>query len=283
MTTLNLLRGEILKARKQNINLILLLGVNMAAVLFLGWTITMAKVYPKTYFGDAEFVLPYPNNVIIAIRVISFFASLLAIMFVSNSVGSEYNQDTWKMILPRYGSRIKFITTKLVVGLIAMVILYTVGIGFWLGLSSFGYWFLGLQPGTTAAAMAQLDAKFSLANGFKTVGLEMLSMCFYGSLALLATIAARSVSSGMLVGMAGSLVLATVSTIPYRALALCLPSLHLSNMLAHWANSAEQLRNIKGIFDNTVSPILSLAVVLGYILFMIATSLVIFHRRDLAG
>ncbi|MBL8150811.1 MAG: ABC transporter permease [Blastocatellia bacterium] len=280
MTTMNLLHAELLKARKQQINIFLVLIITFVAVFFHGWLVIAAKVNPS-YIKDAEVFLPYYNSLNLSVKVISFFSSIIAIVFVANSVGGEYSQDTWKMILPRYGSRIKFITTKLIVGLLAMILLYLLGVTSWLALSAFSYWLLDLNP--PPQVLLTLKNGLPVSNSLKTLVLEMFSMSFYGSLTLLATIGARSFPGGILGGSVSSLLMTTATIIPSKYVSLSLPSLHIANLSAQWMQNKKEIEAVAMAFRGNVSMSVSLVIVLAYITCFIITALLLFQKRDMAG
>lgn len=280
MTTMNLLHAELLKARKQQINIFLVLIITFVAVFFHSWLVIAAKVNPS-YIKDAEVFLPYYNSLNLSVKVISFFSSIIAIVFVANSVGGEYSQDTWKMILPRYGSRIKFITTKLIVGLLAMILLYLLGVTSWLALSAFSYWLLDLNP--PPQVLLTLKNGLPVSNSLKTLVLEMFSMSFYGSLTLLATIGARSFPGGILGGSVSSLLMTTATIIPSKYVSLSLPSLHIANLSAQWMQNKKEIEAVAMAFRGNVSMSVSLVIVLAYITCFIITALLLFQKRDMAG
>lgn len=284
MTTINLWRAEWLKTRKSPINWLLVGMPVFIGLLFLTYMFIATKLYPENYVKDAEMLLSYPACFYIGVKVISTLATLLAIVFIANSTGQEYTQDTWKMLLPRYGSRIKFIITKILMGLFAMLLLYAIGLAFWVGYSVLIIKVLGI--GSTAPANAQeleLRTALSLSNGLKYMVLQMWSMCFYGSATLLVTIAARSASGGFLAGMASSIALASASVIPVQKIAICVPTLHMTNVEARWFQDKKLLQGINNAFGREFSSTASITIVFAIMAFFLFVALYNFRKRDMAG
>lgn len=274
MMTLNLWRAEWLKARKRPANRIMLLFINLLAVLFVSGLVIYCKASGK--LGDASSILPFPKSLDIAINTVAGFSKLLTIVFVANAIGSEYSQDTWKMILPRYGSRSAFLVTKVFSGLVGMVVLFLSSTILWVSLSWLGAQIVGVE--STISPASEL-----VTTSLKTCVLTMFEMIFYGSLTFLATIATRSVIGGVIGGLVGLTVLQIAGALPLKTLIKMLPTTHLVNVSGHWLQSRPELAMMQALFGDQFNPQLSLAIVLAYILFLLGISLLIFQRRDIAG
>lgn len=116
MMTLNLWRAEWLKARKRFLNRAML-GVMLVIVLVAFVAVTgIGYFYPGSDLSETTVILPFPESLGMALELLGHLGLLLVVVFVANSVGGEYARDTWKVILPRYGSRTAFLMTKWVVG-----------------------------------------------------------------------------------------------------------------------------------------------------------------------
>jgi ABC-2 type transport system permease protein len=278
MLTWNLFKAELLKTYKLSINQILMVIMNVMGGFFYLSMILMAKVYGGGYLREAEVMLAFPRSIDLSIMTINHFGVLLAIIYMANNIGSEYGRDTWKMILPRYGSRLSFIATKILVALLAMLTLFVFTIGFWVTLSYLGAIFLHVNPTTQLT-----PGEKTTTEAFKALTMTALKMSFYGLLTALATTVARSVVGGVIAGMALSLTLATAISVPIQTFVRCMPSVHISNIEMQWTKNTRELEEISQAFGTVVSTQTSLCVVTASILLIIGLAFYIFSKRDIAG
>ncbi len=278
MLAWNLFKAELLKTRKMSINQVLMIIMNIMGGFFYLSMIIMAKVYKGGYLREAEVVLAFPRSIELSIMAISAFGIIISIIYMANNIGAEYGRDTWKMLLPRYGSRVSFLMTKLLTAFLAMVTLFIFTIGFWVVLSYLGTVFLQinviseLQPGEKGTELS-----------LKMLAITSLKMSFYGLLTVLATVVARSVVGGIIAGMALSLTLASATSVPMQTFVRCMPSIHISNLEMHWTKNSRGLEEISYAFGAKIAPEISLYVVTGAILLILGLTLYLFSKRDMAG
>lgn len=274
MITRYLWRAEWLKTRKRPVNIgMLALMLGLLTAIFVIST-GLALYDPATHLEEASGMLPWPFSLDMALDMSSELGVLLAIIFVANSVGSEYTRDTWKIILPRYGSRIAFIFTKMLALLVSLLLL-TVLLAVWaVVLGALCTLILGLDL-TTASKLTFGELAWEQ-------GASGIEIAFYSMLTMLATILMRSTIGGAVVGFIAPQVLNLFSFLS-TTLALVLPVAHLENIGANSSGNDELVGMIAGMMGREVSAEVSLAVVLGYIALFIAVSLWVFKKRDMAG
>lgn len=278
MLAWNLFKAELLKTRKISINQILMIIISVMGAFFYVTMVAMAKIYGGGYLREAEIMLALPRSLELCVMAISSFGIVMSIIYMANNIGNEYGKDTWKMILPRYGSRTSFLSTKLAVAFLAMIALFAFTIGFWALISFLGAAFLQIK---TINEVLPWDKGTSYS--LKILTITALKMSFYGLLTVLATIIARSVVGGIIAGMALSLTLATATSVPIQAFVRCMPSIHINNIEMHWTKNTKGLEELSSAFGTTISPEVSLSVVVGSIFLILGLSLYLFSKRDMAG
>ena len=279
MMTLNLWRAEWLKTRKRLLNRGLI-GIMLVIVLVIFVVITgMALFNPGDFLAEATEALPFPQNLGLTLEVLASLGPLLVVVFVANSVGSEYGRDTWKVILPRHGSRTAFLLTKWVVGLVALLLLIA---GVVVSSAVFG-WLGALILGITPDPSSASDTAMLL----RSVAVLVLDFIFVGTLTFFGAVVTRSTIGAAMVGILVPVILALLG--PALALfvtgvQIILPTEHLDNLRARWVElNAEDAAYLTFLFDRSVPPFVSALVVVGYIAVLLGASLYLFKRRDMAG
>lgn len=278
MITWNLFRAELLKTRKMPTNMILMFIMCVMGFFFIGGLTLIAKVQGGGTIGDAKSVLPYPSCFYITTLAMSGFSVLISIVYIANNFGTEYGKDTWKMILPRYGSRIAFLVTKLVIAFLAMLCFFLVTVGFWVGFSFVCAAILGIEKTHTP-----VTPEMNAVNALKTINLAMLRMVFYGAVTFLVTVAFRSTIGGVIAGIGLSLVLNVGGALPVKALTRLVPTVHIDNLEAHWFHESKKIAALTEAFGYAIAPRFSGVIVSVYILAFIVLACYLFHRRDMAG
>ncbi len=279
---MNLWRAEWLKTRRRPANL----GI-MAVMVLLVVGITLIWAFYALSQGrtseDAAEALQsfaFPGSISSSLTIIGALGWILGIIFMANSVGSEYSRDTWKMILPRQGSRIMFILIKLLIGLAFMALLIVLTmlagqIAGWVGVLLLGGSFTSGEAFTFAAF-------------FQSLVPILMQIVLFACVTLVAAVVTRSSIGGIVLGFVAYVVfnLAAISTIAARIV----PTTHLENLNIAWlytswpADMQTRMREqMTSRFGMEISATTSLIVVLGYVVGCIALSLFIFKKRDMAG
>lgn len=272
----NLWRAEWIKARQHPVNRGLLMLTVAAIILLFVSTIIGAVVSPDRFLPNARRILPMPNGLLTITELLGSMGPIIAVIFMANSVGSEYSSDTWKMIMPRYGSRRAFIVAKILTGGAAMCL--------WIAILMI----IGQLLGWVGAAFLHITAdqvtdRPDFAAYLRYLAIDMLQMTLYGMLAFVFAVTLRSTVVGVLGGFAAIFVLNVVAFI-FRPLTLVLPSSHIQNIAFQWVLrdpiATEQLTSSFGFH---ISPLISFFVVLIYISIFIWSVLYIFQTRDIEG
>ncbi len=279
MLTWNLFNAELLKARKMPINIVLMIAMSTLGILFLGGFTLLALAYGNNYIGDPEYIYSYPNSLYLTTVAISTFSAMICIIYSANSVGTEYGRDTWKMLLPRYGSRVAFLSSKLAVALLAMIIYIILTFAVWLLFSYLCTKVLRVNATSVYVGVGEFNLTYSV----KMITMTMVRMIFYGLVTMLVTIAFRSLIGGVVAGMGLSFTLSNVNEIPVKALVRAIPTTHIANIEAYWIKDDKALERIQASFGYAISPNVSIMVVSVSILIIIGLMFYLFHRRDMAG
>jgi len=293
MITLNLLRAEWLKTRKRRINRALLAIIPALLAVIMILVMIKAVTTPGEALGDgmlrdAKQLVPYPHNLRMAVSLLAEFGSLVVIVFVATSVGSEYGYDTWKGIVPRYGHRAAFLLTKWIVGLSTLLLLVATIFAVVLPLGWVGETVLAISADTTTTLAPSVSVK--------SLAVTLLSFVFIGTFTLLATVVARSAVAGVVSGILATTIMLLIhdllpeiaegTPLLAKGLAWILPVSHFSNLQHQWAQGApagEAGTPMALIVGQPVPVALNLLIGLVYIGAMLGASVAIFSRRDMAG
>jgi ABC-type transport system involved in multi-copper enzyme maturation permease subunit len=272
---MNLWRAEWLKTYRRPANWgilgISLLVLALVYAIMIGMALSEGSASPT--YSIAREQLAFPNGMGIAMQILSALGSLLSIVFVANIIGSEYSRDTWKMILPRRGNRLLFLSTKLLMGLFCMALLIVIMLLLGQVLAWVGVALLGGNFGGSGSLAEQLKAASS----------ALIDMVFYGVLTLVAAVATRSTIGGIVVGFVAMQILAVASFLS-NAAAKILPYAHLQNISAEWVTKRPEMKaQVLQMFGGPISPAISLAIVLSYIAVFLGISVWMFKTRDMAG
>src|SRR5262245_62573494 len=118
----NLFLAEWMKTRKRPANRVLVfLVLGILLIVFATTTIVAWHEAGENPSTSAQQMMSFPQGFRLPLLVLSALGSLIGIVFMANSVGSEYSRDTWKALLPRRGNRRDFILGKLAASLCFML------------------------------------------------------------------------------------------------------------------------------------------------------------------
>lgn len=276
-----LVRADWIKTWKRPANCVLA-SIELAIVLvgFLATTIVaLADGAGSASEASAQEQMRFPHGFRLPLATLNVLGSIIGIVFMANSIGSEYSGDTWKILLPRRGRRGDFIIAKLASCLFFMAGLIVTAL------------VLGQALGLVGTAV--LGGKLMSADGFsppellRSVAPIVLEIAVYAALTLLVTIVTRSTVIGIVLGVVATLTFALASEL-FSFAACVLPTMHLRNLQAHCSPGegtarSELLAQVTSSFGMEVSVGTSALVIVGYIVGCIAIALVVFHRRDVAG
>lgn len=279
MMTRNLWSAEWLKTRKRPVNRAML-GIMIMLLVVVFVIVTGLVLWDRDkYLSTATSIMPFPRSLSIGTDLLTNLGSLVVVVFVANSVGSEYGRDTWKVILPRYGSRSAFLVTKWIVGLATLLLLTVATVSTAMLLGWVGTLLLGVsaQPSSASETMMLL----------RSLGITMLEFVFLGTLTFFGAVLTRSTIGAVIISLLVPvllMVLQNVLPLLIAGSAIVLPTAHIQNLRAHLVFEDPQLLTLMTTtFNGPVSPVVSLLIVLGYIALLVGAGLVIFQRRDLAG
>lgn len=279
MMTRNLWSAEWLKTRKRPVNRGMLgIMVIFLVVVFVS-VIGLVLWDRDRYLSTATSIMPFPRSLGVGTDLLTNLGSLVVVVFVANNVGSEYGRDTWKVILPRHGSRRAFLVTKWIVGLAALLLLTVAMLGAALLLGWLGTLLLGIGAEPSAAAETTM-----LLRG---LGITLLEFVFLGTLTFFGAVITRSTIGAVIISLLVPVVLMVLQEVLPQLIAgspIVVPTANIQNLRAHWVFEDPQLlSSMTETFNGVVSPVVSLLIVLGYIALLFGAGLVIFQRRDLAG
>jgi ABC-type transport system involved in multi-copper enzyme maturation permease subunit len=249
----------------------------LTLVVFVAVT-AIAYFYPGSDLDQAAIVLPFPRSLQSGVDVLGNLGGLLVVIFVANSIGSEYGRDTWKVIVPRYGSRSAFLLTKWIVGLVALLLLMAGVL-----VSAVVWGWLGVQLLGIANESSMTDTGQVL----RTAAVMVFDFILIGTLTLCGTVVTRSTIGGVVIGFVSSTLLSLIGpllSMLVTGASILSPTEHIDNLRIQWAmRDAEQTAMQAVLFNRPVSPLVSALVVISYIVLLLSVSMYLFKRRDMAG
>ncbi|KPL83682.1 ABC transporter permease subunit [Herpetosiphon geysericola] len=276
----NLFRAEWTKTYKRPANIGLFL-VTLGIILlgFLGMVgISLYEGMDSQFAEQIRQLTLFPTSLQVPLIVLSQLGSILAIVFMSNSIGAEYTNDTWKVLLPRRARRSDFIIIKVVICLLFMTLLIAISLIFAA--------LLGVLVNLIVGGDISNLEQFSASELFKSLVPIFMQLIVFSSITLLVTMASRSTIMGIVFGIVGNTIFSVAASLSKLA-AKILPNLHISNLEANWLYDGEQktevIKRIDMAFGTPISLTTSLIVVGAYIFGSIIIGLVLFQRRDMAG
>ncbi len=276
----NLFRAEWTKTYKRPANIGLFL-VTLGIILlgFVGAVGIALYQGTNSEFGqNIKQLTMFPTSLELPLIVLSQLGSILAIVFMSNSIGAEYTNDTWKVLLPRRARRSDFIIIKIVICLLFMTLLIVTSLIFGALVAMLGSLVIG-------GDISNMDL-FSASGLFKSLVPIFLQLIVFSSITLLVTMISRSTIMGIVFGIVGNTIFGVAINFS-ELVAKILPNAHIANLEANWLYEGEQktmtLGMLEGLFGTQVSLTTSLMVVLAYIFGSIIFGILLFQRRDMAG
>lgn len=276
----NLFRAEWTKTYKRPANIGLLLVT--LAIILLGFAgavgIALYEGTDSAFAAGIKELTKFPTSLELPLIVLSQLGSILAIVFMSNSIGAEYTNDTWKVLLPRRARRSDFIIIKIAITLLFMTLLIIISLIFGALVAMLGSVVLG-------GTLSDID-QFSASKLFKSLVPVFLGLIVFSSITLLVTMASRSTIMGIVFGIVGNTIFSVAAGLSKLA-AKILPNVHILNLEANWLSQGDQkisdLETVKTAFGTEISLTTSLMVVAAYIVGSIILGIGLFQRRDMAG
>src|SRR5262249_42968289 len=117
-----LCRAEWVKTWKRPANWVLAsIVLGIVLIGFAGLTLVGLADGAESLDPAPQQLMMFPHGFQVPLVVLTALGAIIGIVFMANSVGSEYTGDTWKALLPRRGSRTDFILSKLLNALLFMV------------------------------------------------------------------------------------------------------------------------------------------------------------------
>jgi ABC-type transport system involved in multi-copper enzyme maturation permease subunit len=276
-----LCRAEWIKTWKRPANWVLAsIVLGIVLITFAGLTLVgLSDGEDSSMATSAQQMMKFPHGFQVPLVVLTFLGSIIGIVFMANSVGSEYSGDTWKALLPRRGKRADFIISKLASGFVFMVGLIVLAM------------LVGQALGLLGAAVVGGDLvsseSFSVLELLRPLTPVMLQVAVFAALTLLVTVVSRSTVLGIVFGVVGNATFGMAANLSSFA-ARILPNVHLSNLQAHWlpgegAVKSELVAQVTQSFGMEISVACSALVIVGYIVGCVALAMFVFQRRDMAG
>jgi ABC-type transport system involved in multi-copper enzyme maturation permease subunit len=209
----------------------------------------------------------------VAMDIVSFLASLLAVIMSASIVGTEYGWGTIRALLPRARSRVGVLAAKLTALAIFDLVLIVAGFLAGLGMSS-------LIAAAEEGVSGELGGDFLL-ESIAAIGRTSYVLLPYTALAFFVAVITRSNAAGIAIGLAvllaESIVLAIVTAIT---------DLFdwLGDVLFSENAAAITSYNGSGNGDDSLPDPWQAVLVLGlWIVAFVAVSIVIFRRRDVTS
>jgi len=250
----------------------------IAAVLGLGlfspvMLTILALSSPAQYYRQAQFYLAFPINLDVGVTAISFLDTTIASFLAASTIGSEYADNTWKLIVPRRARRGGIILSKLALSLLTAQAVALLALALWIvGGALCSAYVLGLPTvGPGGEKLATVAAV--------TLVISSLRMFLFGAVAALAAIVFRSSLVGIAVGF---LAPGLIDLMTFPGIAAFLPNAHLWNLRAQLLSGETAGLVLRNVYQLNTSVAVSLLVVVLYVGASIGVSTYIFERQEIA-
>ena len=126
---LRLIRAELFKLRKRKMTWILLAVLTGVIILINFLLLAIAEVnFPSVPHGRMQNLLGLPVTFPLTLSILSSFGSVLAVVFLASSMGSEFNWRTIRVAVVSSESRFKLLGAKLISAAIFILIGMVLGL-----------------------------------------------------------------------------------------------------------------------------------------------------------
>lgn len=232
----------------------------------------LAVAGPEQYHRTAALYLTFPLSLEIGVMAIGFVDVLFAALLAASTMGSEYADNTWKLIVPRRGRRGGIIVAKLAVALLTATGAAAVALALWvIGAALCRAYGLGLPiVGPGGERLASVAAV--------TFAVSLLRMLVFGAVAALTAVVSRSALIGVATGF---LMPGLLDLVAFRSVAVLLPNAHLWNLRATFVGgetAGQLLRNVYGVHSSVE---VSLLVIAAYVALAVTACVQVFKRQEL--
>jgi len=268
MKTYRLIQAEFVKEYNRPLNrglFAVMLGLAiMPLVLLLG---SFASNEIRS-FASAQ--LSFTDALDTGLTLLRLLSPFVVVTLISLSIGSEYAQDTWKVILPLSAARGRVLGAKVIVSYIALLLTCGAALALYALLLKVSGIVLHIAPSHEQVHPARVCGYLT----FIAIR-ALLYMC----VSLVFAILTRSIAASIVVPILGIPFMQMISD-RTPALAMTLPGVHMQNLEAHLRFGGED-KELRAAFHGIVNPATSASVLLLTCCVLIGLALVLFRRRDI--
>ena len=266
------LTAEFLKARRRS----LFLGALGALLFFaiLPLPIAIAGASDSGIRDWARDIVSFPGCLWNTLRLANLALSLLVCVVAAGAVGGEDSAGIWKMMLPRTTSRASPLLARflavlaLTLGSLAFALAFTVAMG------AVGSLILGLP-------FLPAPVELSLGDVGRMVAYYVLEFSCLISIAMLASVATRSLIGGALLSYLTQHVLRAVTFLPGGWLS---PMTNLDLLQTKWlSRSRFRVSDVEAALGRTMSWQASTVTVLVFTVAFVLLAMWLFEKRDLTS
>jgi len=217
---------------------------------------------------NALMTLAFPNSVGAARDGVMLFGPFLAAALGANSVGAEYQLNTWPWLLVRSTSRLRIVAVKTLIVAARLAALTAVSVAAFVAMAAAIRAMTGNEIATASVATRDILIPFLAAGGW---------MAFAAAVGMTVTVATRSVAFGTLTG---AFTLPVLSAIRFKETASWIPYVHLENLTSRLL-TGQPARGLKQLYDFEMSARASAGIVTLELFVILAVAFLVFRRQEI--
>lgn len=269
-----LLKAEWLKITRQGTShLLALMLLGLAGMIPFFATVNVVQNGTLTFRQDNYNRLSFPNATLAGLNAVGNLEIIVVIVLIGSVVGSEYGLDTWKNLLIRQPGRSRFLTAKLLVATVILLLAFVLAIAATQLFASIGHLIVDDTAAKAGLSSKPLSSDQFFHDLYSTGAPQLLYFVVCGALTTMITIIGRSTVVGIMITLAW--------WIGENVSQRLMPDFVQNLTVAKNINSLQANLNQSG--SGSIETWQSLVLVAAYTVIPLAVALVFFNRRDMAG
>lgn len=270
--SLNLLYAEVFKIGKRPS--LGIFALSACSFVFFAPLVIAVLAYssPDAYLDWAMMAVRYPADINFFVAVFYYVGPFVAAVVGGMVIGQEYGDNTWKMVLPRTGSRASLVNAK-AIGIVAYLWVTFAGcLTFFLVGSAIAESFLGISIPAQYRSVS--------ASQIAAVALLLVPLALYGLAAAAGAFAFRSASAGVMIGVLAPVVSKLVE---FPLVSWALPTPLLDCALATIQHDSYALEKLTAVFGRPVPLGYSLSALVVYVVAIHVLCVFVFRAQDMGA
>jgi ABC-type transport system involved in multi-copper enzyme maturation permease subunit len=269
-----LLKAEWLKITRQGTSrLLALILLGLAGMIPLFAVVNVVQTGAVNFRQENYARLGFPNAILAAVDAIGYLGVIVVIVLIGSVIGSEYGLDTWKNLLIRQPGRSRFLTAKLLIATVGLLLAFALAIAATQLLASIGHLIVDDTATKVGLSAKTLTGDQFFHDLFSKGGPQLLYLVVCGALTTMFTIIARSTVAGIMLTLAWWI----GENVSQRLMPDFIKNLTV------FKNISSLQANLNQSGSGEIQTWQSLLLIGAVIIIPLAIALVFFDRRDMAG